>query len=621
MRVNFKRAALAFLSFGLLLSGCSGSGPSDTSSPPPAPTNNAPVVVSAASIEVFENTTDGYTIEATDSDGDSLSYSIAGGPDEDLFVIEGAPDFIGFIDPPNYEIPLDADSDNAYELLIAVSDGTDITEFAVTISVLDVDELPEGVSRFEIETNANDPVFYYATMESGAVFTAQGVKDSDGFPQALTSLSAVIPDEEAPDGEWTVDYQLNADATALSAMLIQGLGRITFGYDEFGTPVTIGFALEDGTGEAILSIEEFFSGTSTASSSPNPLYAQHGRESLIASIQRMTEVAQAGGVNRQPRRSRQALTSVSSAVTRHDAGTPAFYNELLTLHNEQQKTVNVRIEECGLPVNDAIVVVEVDDANATGSDRSRRLRANRIGAGEYRVNFPITRTESSVEDTCNAIFEIPNNICTWTEVGTNAPAYATGCLQLGAILATGGATAPAAGPATAACEGAVLAGFLYCNTFGLSPAPGAPTASEGLCAAAEIVRGFVADFDDVTVSAEAIIPDSGRYQSATDRSTGGSTVDLSISGRDTVQIDRFYTSPIDPDPDEDYTASAELSCATEPTITVMSITGTDGYSDSNSCTITGQGTCNLNVPGAEANVVDTIRVSAEDQSRTITIRF
>lgn len=65
------------------------------------------------------------------------------------------------------------------------------------------------------------------------------------------------------------------------------------------------------------------------------------------------------------------------------------------------------------------------------------------------------------------------------------------------------------------------------------------------------------------------------------------------------------TSPLDPDPGQDYTARAALSCAGMNTVS-LSVSGDDGYSSLNQQT--GGDSIELLVPGADASVVDTLTV-------------
>ena len=87
------------------------------------------------------------------------------------------PALLAFVRPPNFELPLDADGDNVYQVTVSVSDGiaAAVTE-AVSVTVTDVDEtgfalprLRDGAAPAAIETG--DPTDY----ELGMRFQANSV--------------------------------------------------------------------------------------------------------------------------------------------------------------------------------------------------------------------------------------------------------------------------------------------------------------------------------------------------------------------------------------------------------------------------------------------------------------
>jgi hypothetical protein len=97
--------------------------------------NSAPTITNTAlSISVVENQTSAFTVIATDSDNDSLTYTISG-TDSSLFDISST-GVVTFSTAPDFEIPSDADSDNIYNLAASVSDGSlsDSKDFVVTVT-------------------------------------------------------------------------------------------------------------------------------------------------------------------------------------------------------------------------------------------------------------------------------------------------------------------------------------------------------------------------------------------------------------------------------------------------------------------------------------------------------
>ena len=104
--------------------------------------DNAPVFTSDAAATTLENTVEtGFTAAADDLDGDSVTFSIAGGADAALFGIDAATGALSFLTAPDFEAPADADGDNNFELTITASDGLNSTDQFITIDVSDVFEV------------------------------------------------------------------------------------------------------------------------------------------------------------------------------------------------------------------------------------------------------------------------------------------------------------------------------------------------------------------------------------------------------------------------------------------------------------------------------------------------
>ncbi|MCB1449466.1 MAG: cadherin domain-containing protein, partial [Nitratireductor sp.] len=110
------------------------------------PPNAVPVIVSngggeTALISIDENTTAVTTVTATDADsGDTLTYSITGGDDAAKFTIDENTGELTFVSAPDFEMPLDYNDNNTYDVEVTVSDGnggTDVQVIAVTVNDID----------------------------------------------------------------------------------------------------------------------------------------------------------------------------------------------------------------------------------------------------------------------------------------------------------------------------------------------------------------------------------------------------------------------------------------------------------------------------------------------------
>ncbi|NDB65984.1 MAG: DUF5011 domain-containing protein, partial [Euryarchaeota archaeon] len=90
-------------------------------------------------ISIPENEGFATDLHASDLDiNQSLTFAIIGGADESFFMLNAITGTLSFIASPDYENPMDADSDNRYEVILAVSDGHDSTESPFIIKITDV---------------------------------------------------------------------------------------------------------------------------------------------------------------------------------------------------------------------------------------------------------------------------------------------------------------------------------------------------------------------------------------------------------------------------------------------------------------------------------------------------
>ena len=132
---------LALIAITAISLAACGSGGSDLISYS-APTFSAGFI----SISVQENTTGViYTAQATDAEGDSITYSLFGGVDQDKFSIDASSGELRFINAPDYEVPDDDGGDRIYEVRISASDSQDSSSMMLTVTITDVAEATDSV--------------------------------------------------------------------------------------------------------------------------------------------------------------------------------------------------------------------------------------------------------------------------------------------------------------------------------------------------------------------------------------------------------------------------------------------------------------------------------------------
>lgn len=152
----------AFL-LALSLAACSGGGGSD--SPAPGPQNRAPSFSTPPVDTSFEENSAGTiaTIEASDPDGDTLTFSLTG-DDAGAFRFDSATGELSFATAPDFEVPDDADGDNVYAAGLQASDPGGLSAtLQISVTVTNVAESGDPV-RYR------DPVFTRLEVEEDVVF-------------------------------------------------------------------------------------------------------------------------------------------------------------------------------------------------------------------------------------------------------------------------------------------------------------------------------------------------------------------------------------------------------------------------------------------------------------------
>ena len=141
---------------------------------------NAPEFASAsASLSVDENNASSiYFAQATDADGDTLTYSISGA-DSNQFTLDPASGALSFNQAPDYEQPTDSGADNTYDLTITATDPMgNRAQQSLTVSVNNL--------------NDNDPVFTlssttFAIPENSIAITTISATDADHDTETTTN--------------------------------------------------------------------------------------------------------------------------------------------------------------------------------------------------------------------------------------------------------------------------------------------------------------------------------------------------------------------------------------------------------------------------------------------------
>ena len=553
--------------------------------------NTAPTFSSSV-ITVPENSTSLGALPVTDPDGDELTFALSG-EDAALFTLNG--NQLSFAESPNFERPGDIDEDNSYELTVTASDASSQTVGTLTVNVTDVDELPEGFSSFQVTTTANSTRLADFTTDEDMAYTVMGQRNDVGETTAIDAVSVqnLTSDDERLSG--TSVQILTDDTGRLQDFFFETGDRVSFTYRADGRVSAIS-VIEGETGEqeivvvsydddGVMTLPNLKQSSGLSSTGSNPV--RNGGLEIVS--QDVDEHCELLGMKtgQQAAKSAQALSA--QATTNNTT------------------TVTTTVSECGNPIVGARVFL----VRAEGSLAPTYLGRDN-GDGTYTSTVPIASDAAAAdfEDTCLAVLDVINTTCSAFNDASN-PAV------LGGVLSS---CLRFINPKVVlACQAAATISIGYCQ-FG---APIVGAVSEGLCETARENLDFLAD-DLVPFYAQVYLPSGGRAQSAVQSARrSGPIPDFFIdTGNILGPALIAFTDPGDPSPSQGYLVSVAVSCRAVADQVVISVRGTDGFEDSETCQLTnGQGGCTLSVPGAAAGVVDTITINAGSESKTLSVVF
>lgn len=122
-----------------------------------AANDNSPTFTSPTTFAMNEGETSAGTVVATDADSpaSTVTYSVVGGADGSKFVIDANTGELGFLAAPEFHSPTDANADNVYEVIVAASDGSHVTNQSITVTVANTNNAPTITSPPDYNTSEN----------------------------------------------------------------------------------------------------------------------------------------------------------------------------------------------------------------------------------------------------------------------------------------------------------------------------------------------------------------------------------------------------------------------------------------------------------------------------------
>ena len=190
--------------------------------------NSAPIIQEPVSFEPVEEQTLAAQLTAIDPEDDPITWSIVGGPDRDLFVIDPDTGLLSFDTPPDFENPLDQGGDNIYNVTVRAADALRFDEADIFISVQDdglETNIPPVITS-PIAPPGLDPVIVLTGLSGG--------QDQQGNPNPIGQITAFDPNVTD-----TLEFQLFGEDSNLFT-IDSATGELFF-----ADPTTTGATLEE----------------------------------------------------------------------------------------------------------------------------------------------------------------------------------------------------------------------------------------------------------------------------------------------------------------------------------------------------------------------------------------
>ena len=206
-------------------------------------TNEPPTITSANSVSVLDNTTDVLTIVATDPESALLTYSLSGGADVALFVVDPTSGVLVFKAARDFDNPTDADHDNVYEVEVAAIDGANLVRQTVSVDVANANEAPTITSPNSVSVAENSTAVMTVAAtdpeQDKLTFSLSGGDDQASFN--IDSASGALSLKSAPDFEIPADanhdnsYSLQIQVSDGTDIVTQNLNIVVTNVDESPT--------------------------------------------------------------------------------------------------------------------------------------------------------------------------------------------------------------------------------------------------------------------------------------------------------------------------------------------------------------------------------------------------
>ena len=162
-----------------------------------------------------------YTASATDAEGNTITYSLSGGDDQDKFIIGATSGDVRFVSAPDYEVPDDDDGDHTYEVQISASDSLSRSSMILNVIILNVVEDGEITNSAPTANISVSPDPENTTLTTATEITLDGSISNDPNEDTLTY------EWNQPSGQSIVLVSANTSGSTLTFTVAEA-GTYTF---------------------------------------------------------------------------------------------------------------------------------------------------------------------------------------------------------------------------------------------------------------------------------------------------------------------------------------------------------------------------------------------------------
>ena len=451
---------------------------------------------------------------------------------------------------------------------------------------------------FQLHVGSTDPAIITATTPEGDTVIALGNKTDEGIPINVEEFRIIDPD----GGETFVS--LNEIGELSSAIDSTGT-QFYFEWSSNYTSVNVIFVSVNSTEQFSINIDL--------------------TEPIIIDDENIVTKRDADDIQFSKRVAKTAEDEVPQYVTRNEKRTRQKRQV-----SQTSATVSVTVETCEMPQQNAIVIADgflgYDDDTGSYDTYNVYYGVETSVPGLYYISIPTKPSSMAAEMFCDSVKMALATACdVWDKVNKVTSIFTD--VKPEKIICVALATAAKiylkfkfiASRVNKICKQIFKGVNVYCDKIN-SDLPFTDTSPADLiCDAVSGIIDPVIDIfnkQNIFFKPYAVFPDGNTISAEgqiLDLPPGSSDVSTTfniVSDDSRVSIVSTTVVPPDPDPSESYVVTVVYKCYSINTVVIMTIVGTDGYTDNVSCA--NGPTCVLHVPGAAALVVDTVTISITD---------